>query len=388
MGLETNTDSPGGGDFVAGWLMSFEGFVGNKLAIAMLKKALLSKRIASAYLFHGPDGVGKSLAALNFARALVCERGGSHACGRCSSCRRVDSGNHPDLHWYRPVGKMRVVKIDSVRELIAQAGLKAFEANWKVFLIEEADRMNVEAQNAVLKTLEEPPGRSVLILISSNPAGLLPTIVSRCQGICFLPIPEDELEAAVAEKWGLGPEKARLVAALACGSIGAAKRLLGRDNLGRRDALLDLLAEGPRRSFRQVLTTVGAVDDELKEFSAELREKEEKRIRAMGKALTPEERDEWLEENSASASSEVRQQMEDILNLLAFWYRDLLIVREGASSDFAVNLDRIEALRRSAAQTTTSEILSRLRAVEEARRAIALNLPLALCLEVLYTSGE
>lgn len=368
--------------------MSFESFVGNRLAVGMLKKALESGRIASGYLFYGPDGVGKSLAALNFAKALVCEREGAEACGVCSSCRRVDSGNHPDVHWYRPVGKMRVVKIDSVRELIAQTGLKAFEAKWKVFIILEVDRMRIEAQNAVLKTLEEPPGRSVLILVSSNPAGLVPTIVSRCQEISFLPIPREELEAAMIEKWGLDEEEARQVAALACGSMGSAKRLLDRDNLKQRRMLLNLLAQSPRRSFREVLSAVRAVDGELKEFEKGLREKEAKRIAAMGKALTAEEREEWMNESNAVIASMVREQVEDILNLLAFWHRDLLLIKQNVSAELVVNLDMVEALRKSAASVTTEEIFSRLRVVEEARRAIALNLPLTLCLEVLYVSGN
>jgi DNA polymerase-3 subunit delta' len=299
----------------------------------------------------------------------------------------VDSGNHPDVHWYRPEGKMRVVKIGSVRELIAQIGLKPFEAKWKVFVVLEADRMMVEAQNALLKTLEEPPGRGVLILISSNPAGLLPTIVSRCQEICFLPIPREELETAIAEKWGVGEEKARLVASLACGSMGSASRLLGRENLQRRDALLNLLAEGAERSFREVQEMARAVDADLKELARGLRQREEKRIRAMAKALSAEEREALVSESDAAIASTVREEVEDILNLLAFWYRDLLLINEGASADLVVNLDRMEALRKAAAGMTTGEILSRLRAVEEARRGIALNLPLALCLETLYTSG-
>ena len=367
--------------------MSFESFVANSLAIGVLKRALESRRIASAYLFHGPDGVGKSLAALNFAKGLVCERGGADACGVCSACRRVDSGNHPDVHWYRPVGKMRLVKIDTVRELIAQTGLKAFEAKWKVFVVVEADRMKVEAQNAVLKTLEEPPGQSVLILLSSNPAGLLPTIVSRCQEVCFLPIPSDELESAIVEKWGSEREEAHLVASLACGSMGAAKRMLDRDNLKRRKVLLNLLAEGPQRDFREVFSTVRAVDGELKEFATGLRKKEEKRIRAMGKALTAKERDDWEDESNAVIASTVREEVEDILNLLAFWYRDLLLIKEGVSADLVVNLDVLEALRKSAAQMTTGEIVSRLGAVEKTRRAVALMLPLASCMEALYTSG-
>ncbi len=367
--------------------MFWDSFIGNELAIGMLRKSLQSKRVASAYLFHGPDGVGKSLAASNFAKGLVCEREEGDGCGVCSSCRRVDSGNHPDVHWYRPVGKMRLVKIEKVRELAAQAALKAFESRWKVFILLEADRMRTEAQNALLKTLEEPPGRSVLILISSNPAGLLPTIVSRCQEICFLPIPREELQDAIAEKWDCEEEEAHLVAALACGSMGSAKRLLDRDNLDRRQALLGLLAEGPERSFRKVRDTVEAIDKQLKLLEKAEQKKEEKRIKAMGRELTGEERAEWESESNALIASMIREDIDDILNVLAFWYRDLLLISLGVSGELVINFDRMEPLRKMATRISATEVLSRLRAVEEARRGIALNLPLHLCLEVLYMSG-
>ena len=136
-----------------------------------------------------------------------------------------------------------------------------------------------------------------------------------------------------------------------------------------------------------MFSTVRAVDSELKEFATGLRQKEEKRIRAMGKALTAKERDDWEDEGNAVIASTVREEVEDILNLLAFWYRDLLLIKEGVSADLVVNLDVIEALRKSAAQMTTGEIVSRLGAVEKTRRAVALMLPLASCMEALYTSG-
>jgi DNA polymerase-3 subunit delta' len=368
--------------------MSFDFFIGNKLAIGMLKKSLESKRVASAYLLHGPDGVGKNLAAREFAKALVCEKGGIDACDACSSCRRVDTGNHPDVHWYKPVGKARLVKIATVRDMIEQTGLKPFEAPWKVFILLEADRMRVESQNAVLKTLEEPPGQSALLLVSSNPAALLPTIVSRCQDIPFLPIPRDELEDAIAEKWGLDKEKSRLVASLSAGSLGSAKRLLDRENLNRRQALLNLLKDPRQVSFHVVQETAQAVEKELREMSRTHTAQKEKQLKAMAKALTAAQLDELLEEVKAEVDSEVRQEAEDTLNILAFWYRDLLVVKEGASAGLVTNLDMMEALQTVAAGMSTDEILRRLQAVEQARQAIALNLSLTLCLQMVFLSGK
>lgn len=370
--------------------MSFDEFIGNKLAIGILTKALETRRIASAYLFHGPDGVGKSLAAKEFARALVCEKGGLDSCGVCSSCRRVDSDNHPDVHWVRPSGKTRAIKIDDIRELISASGLKPFEAAWKVFILLEADRMRADSQNAALKVLEEPSGQAVLILISSNPAGLLPTIISRCREVCFLPIPRDEMRAAIEEKWGLEDKEARLVASLASGSLGSAKRLLERDNLTRRKILLTLLSDISRRSFQEVRNTLVAVNEELNEMRKALRAEEEKRIKPLWKILKPkrEEQDEWMEEVNAKIESIVQEEVEDILNQLAFYYRDLLIVKTNANEELVTNFDRVESLHSAAAKMTVPTILSRLREVEEARRAIGLNVSLVPCLEVLFLRGK
>ncbi len=332
--------------------------------------------------------MGKSLAARDFAKALVCEKEGFDSCDVCSSCRRVDSDNHPDVHWVRPAGKTRAIKIDDIRELISVSGLKPFEAAWKVFVLLEADRMRAEAQSAALKVLEEPSGQAALILVSSNLAGLLPTIVSRCQEICFLPIPREEMERTIEERWGLGAEEARLIASLASGSLGSAKRLLDRENLSRRKLLLTLLSDISHKSFREVADTLRAMDAELDEMAKALRGKEEKRLKALGKTMTAEERDEQMDEVNANVESMVRQEVEDILNQLAFWYRDLLIIKENAGAELITNLDMRESLRSSAAEMTVPGILSRLGAVEQARRAIGLNLSLTSCLEVFYLRGS
>ena len=198
------------------------------------------------------------------------------------------------------------------------------------------------------------------------------------------------MKAAIEEKWGLSAEEARLVASLASGSLGSAKRLLERANLGRRKILLTLLSDISRRSFQEVRDTLRGLDDELGEMAKSLRAEEEKRVKPQWKIMKPkpEEREEWMEEVNAKVESIVRQEVEDVLNQLAFWYRDLLIVKAKANEELVTNFDMIESLRSAAAEMTVPGVLLRLREVEEARRAIGLNVNLVACLEVLFLRGS
>ncbi|MFN3486718.1 MAG: ATP-binding protein, partial [Planctomycetota bacterium] len=183
--------------------MSFDGIVGNAAALGRLRALAESGRPAHAYLFCGPDGVGKRLAAEAFLRALG------------TDVRVIE--RPPDRH---------EILIAQVREVIRGLGLTSDRPRGVIF--DEADRMSEEGMNALLKTLEEPPPRTVLILVSSMPERLLPTVRSRCQRILFFPLPGEEMVRYARETLGLGEEDARFLAALADGSVGTARELAGK----------------------------------------------------------------------------------------------------------------------------------------------------------------
>lgn len=172
--------------------VAFRDLPKEQAGVALLQRALARGRLGHAYLFSGPDPVALEAVARSVAKVLLCQQPSRSAegapvdcCDRCSACRRVDSGTHPDVHWIRPESKLRVITIDQVRDLSRQIFLKPHEATWKVGILMDADCLNLQAANALLKTLEEPPSRSVLMLLSSEPARLLETIVSRCMRIHF-----------------------------------------------------------------------------------------------------------------------------------------------------------------------------------------------------------
>lgn len=168
--------------------MAFSPILGQTKALALLSRALKSGRLAHAYLFAGPDGVGKTTAALDLAAVLLCRQpDAEQPCGTCPGCRKFQSGNHPDLLRIRPDGA--AIKIDQIRELKKALSFAPFESRQRVVLLEEAHTMRREAGNSLLKVLEEPPANNLLILVGNAAGSLLDTIVSRCQVIPFAPLP-------------------------------------------------------------------------------------------------------------------------------------------------------------------------------------------------------
>ncbi|MGK7346008.1 MAG: DNA polymerase III subunit delta' [Candidatus Nitrospinota bacterium M3_3B_026] len=202
------------------------GIIGQPTALRILRAGLPPGEPAHAYLFMGSEGVGKFTAAFAFARALLCEKRGEDACGVCGTCVKTASGAHPDIIVVRPEIREKKVKeeidIARAREIIRAAGYRPYEARRKVLVIDGADRMNTAAQNAFLKTLEEPPGDTVIILAAVNTGKLLPTIISRCRMVRFNPVPFGALAAFLEERGGMTDEEARAAAALSRGSPGLA----------------------------------------------------------------------------------------------------------------------------------------------------------------------
>ncbi len=184
-----------------------------------LSQAISRNRIAHAYLFLGPRAAGKFQFALRFAQALICERKNFPPCGDCPDCKQIQARTHPDLHLLEVEPDEDQIKINAVREFQKLLSLRPFQARWKVGIIKDAENLTIQAMNALLKTLEEPLPNTVLILTSSNRSRLLPTVVSRCQTLRFPPVKTELLVEILLREQKLSPEKARLVAYYAEGSL-------------------------------------------------------------------------------------------------------------------------------------------------------------------------
>jgi len=223
--------------------VSYSAILGNATAIERLRGLVARGRLGHAYLLAGPSGVGKRMAAVAFAKSLLCDAGGADS---CPDCARIDAGRHPSVKLLARIEDKREITIDQVRELVRELTFRAVDAKPRLVLVDEAERLNEEAQNCLLKTLEEPPDRCVIVLATASPALLLTTIVSRCQTILFMPLAEADVVRFGRERLSLDEPMARLIARLAAGSPGRAAQLApdAKEIKARAAELLGSVAAG------------------------------------------------------------------------------------------------------------------------------------------------
>lgn len=323
--------------------------VGHGWAVELLSGAIASGNVRHAYLFTGPQSIGKTTLALAFAQTLLCERE-EKPCGQCNSCRKVQRGVHPDLRVIEPgygadaekaeKSEAKSLGIDVVRFLRGEAALTPFEGAWKVFVIPEAENMTPESQNALLKTLEEPPSQVVILLTALREESLLPTIVSRCQIFNLRSLPSPEISEALQKGWGVEKKRAELLGNISRGRIGWALTAL----------LEEVVLEERQERLKQLLKLPRA--DRVERMNI-----------AAGWAQKPEE---------AVA----------LLELWLGWWRDLLAVR-AAGMSAVQNLDRHRTLEKEASRYSVAQIAGFLSALERTLGYIERNANLRLALEVL-----
>ena len=306
--------------------MPFSAIIGHSVQLERLRSGMASGRVAHAYLFAGPEGVGKRRIALAFARALLCESG--KGCGTCGGCIKVAAATHPDLLLVNADGA--AIKIEQIRSLQQQLVLRSFSGTRKICIIDQAERLTPEAANALLKTLEEPQPGTLLILISSQPERLLPTIRSRCQQLRFARLPRATLSAHLSAALQLDPAEATVLAALADGSL---NRALGE----KQDLYLK-----KRPQWIQSLSALSAAST-LQTF-------------AFAEQLRAE-----------------KETLDDILDIFSLFYRDLLLYQTGAANAELVNQDLLPLIEEQSARLSRARLLKKIDAVTTARGHLARN---------------
>ena len=222
--------------------MPFAEIVGHTQIVEVFRRSIRSGKTSHSYIFEGIPGCGRRKTALALIQALFCAAVDDDACGVCASCRKVAGGNHADIHIVEPLPDKRDISIDQLREIQRELSLRPYEAVRKACIMEPAERMSVNAANSLLKTLEEPPGNAIIILLSENADVLLPTIRSRCQLIRFSPLSTENVRLLL-EKSGLDHAAADLRAGLSEGSMQRAAELDDQGIATRRDALIRHLGQ-------------------------------------------------------------------------------------------------------------------------------------------------
>jgi DNA polymerase-3 subunit delta' len=294
--------------------MSFREIVGHGSLLQLLARAVERKAVPASLIFSGPEGIGKRTTAVALAQALNCERPerwgdeGLTACGTCSSCRRIGRGVHADVLRVEP-GETGAIKVDQVRDAIERSAYRPFEGQRRVVIVDGADALLPEAQNALLKTLEEPPPASVFVLVTPRPDVLLPTVRSRCQRLRFGPLSEAEVARVLIERYDVPPTEAHAAAAAADGSIGAALDEGREGAVDAREAAASALQQAaastdPRRRLDAARTLGGAGSD---------RDEMARRLRALASLL----RDLGLllsrADNRALANADLKPRLQPLL---------------------------------------------------------------------------
>ena len=327
--------------------------IGQTRAVSLLQRSLESNSLAHAYLFVGLAHVGKMTLALNLAQALNCQAD-EPPCGECASCQKVASAKHADVEIIdlshdedsAETESRTRIRVEQIEQLQHSASLPPFEGRYKVFIIDGAELLSSGAANRLLKTLEEPVGKVVFILLTENERRLPATIISRCQRVELLPLATTEIEVALTSKWGIEPQKARLLAKLSHGCLGWAV-----------GALDDILLQQRAERLDELLNIISADSEERFAYAAQ----------------------------SASQFSQNRELVQEKLDLWLDWWRDLLLVKVGSNSD-TTNVDRLATLIDMARGYSLAQIKAFINSIRAASGQLRQNANPQLVLEVLMLS--
>jgi DNA polymerase-3 subunit delta' len=328
--------------------MSFSDIRGQDKPIQILQEHIEHTRLAGSYLFAGEDGIGKKLVAKTLAKALNCENETLDSCDRCISCLKIEKGEHPDVHIIdastplisndeKDTKDSDAIRIGHIRQLQREINLKPYEGRKKVFIIDEAHHLTAAASNAFLKTLEESPGESLIILVSSKPALLFKTIISRCKMLKFHSLPRTKLEEILKKDYLLDSSLAHFLAYFCEGKLGRALKLKDMDILREKNRIIDGLALARKSGVESLL-----VDD--------------------------------------------RSQLRSYLNILAGWFRDIYFLKIGMPYEQLINLDRKDELLRLMNRYTTFDLDGILNSLSDALLYLEQNINTKLLLSNLRWS--
>ena len=372
----------------------FDELAGQDAVVSQLRSAVAGG-MTHAWLFTGPPGSGRSVAARAFAAALLCPNGG---CGVCPSCRQVRAGTHADLLLVRPEGLSYGVK--QTRDLVLRAAGAPSGGRWLVVLFEDADRCTEQAANALLKAIEEPAPRTVWLLCAPSAEDLVTTIRSRCRVMTLRVPPSSAVASVLVSRDGIDPDRALAAARAAQGHIGRARRLATDPSAAaRRAAVLRVPVQavslGP--ALAAAASLVKTAEDEAKSVTEQLDEPEKGALRqafgegSTGKGVAKAMRGmagalKDLEDRQKSRATRVKRDTLDgaLLDLAAF-YRDVLMVQLGADVELA-NADQDEELRRLASGSAPEATLRRIQAVMRCRERLTLNVAPLLAVEEMTIS--
>ena len=319
----------------------FQDIIGQEQIKEHLQNALSTGKISHAYIINGEKSTGKEFIAKVFAMALQCEKGQIDPCQECHSCKQALTNNHPDIIRVTHE-KPNTISVDDIRTQVNNdVGIKPYSGPYKVYLINEAEKMTPQAQNAILKTLEEPPAYAVILLLTSNVNSLLPTILSRCVVLNMKPVADELVKKYLMEQLQVPDYKAEVCVAFARGNIGKAKALASSEDFENVKAeALALLKYIQEMELGEIISAIKKI-------------------------------------------TEYKLEINDYLDIISIWYRDALLFKATHDVNHLVFREEIQALRRTAQHSSYEGIETIIKALDTAKRRLDANVNFELTMELL-----
>lgn len=319
----------------------FKDIIGHSNVIGFLKKSIEMNKVSHAYMISGPEGAGKLRIAKAFAATLQCEQGGTDVCCQCHSCKQAFSDNHPDIKQLVRE-KLSSIGVNEIREQINNdVAIKPYSSKYKIYIIEDAQLMTEQAQNALLKTIEEPAEYAVFLLLTNNKEALLSTILSRCVTLNLRPVNSRLIREYLLEKYDITEYDANVCAAFAQGNVGKAEKLAGSDKFNKiKDEAIDLLKYIPEMEIYEIIQAI----KQITEFKVDI---------------------------------------DDYLDIIMIWYRDILLFKATKDVDGIIFKDQINYIKEVASKSTYQGIETIIQAIENAKSRLKANVNFDLTMELL-----
>ncbi len=321
-------------------MTTFRDVVGHESIIGHFKSSIEQGKVAHAYLIHGEKGTGKKMLAGLFAKTLQCEAGGTDPCGTCRSCIQCDSGNQPDIIWVTHE-KPTVISVDDIREQVNNdIIIKPYSSRYKIYIIPEAELMNPQAQNALLKTIEEPPEYAVIMLLTNNLDKMLPTILSRCITLNLKPVGELDMMEYLS-RMGIPQAKAKFCVGFAFGNLGKAVRLATSEEYNEiKHDCVQILKDINRMEIYDLIDAVKKM-------------------------------------------SKYKLDIYDYLDIMMMWYRDILMLKVSGSPDKLLFKEEYATLKQQANYISYEGIENVLKALDKVKVRLEANVNFDIAMELL-----
>lgn len=322
-------------------MSGFEQIVGHEQIVEHLKNAIKYEKVSHAYILNGEEGAGKRILAAAFAKTLQCSEKGTEPCGTCLSCIQAESGNQPDIIWVSHE-KPTSIGVEDIREqVVGDIQIKPYSSPWKIYIIDEAEKMTVQAQNTLLKTIEEPPAYGVILLLTTNAEAFLPTILSRCVRLHLKPVGNKKIKTFLMEEIKIPDYKADLCVAFAQGNVGKAVKLARSERFEEMKGHVIRIFRGIERM-------------ELSELLSALKELEV-----------------------------FKTDIYDYLDLSLVWFRDVLLFKVTHDANVLVFREEVAALQKHANRSSYEGLECIITAIEKAKVRLRANVNFELAMELM-----